>query len=410
MNNWWFGILGTTLTLQAAATAQPLTGSAELQMTAVATGVSTSSDIAVDGQGNVWIPSVTGTTIRRVSPGGVVTSFPFAAGSDLVRGLDGNIWFWLPNTTTMAAVMSLSLMRLDPDGAITTVIPGIQTNPWFSFGRGIAQDASGAFYFGAGDGRILRLAAGASSFESFGSTPGETRLASDPGTGAIYSGSSYRIHRVPPTGWNVAVYGNDVTPVPAGTSLTIHDHDVAWSGQVVALVNPGQPWLEVVACSEPHVYGALARIPDGWPGSPSLARGLGGDLYVASGDTLWRLTGTPATLTSGIPTGFNPLRLRLDGPPGNPILVTADAPGFALTVPAIGTFGTSLGLLPSFLVLADTLGIFTPAAPATGTPWTRDIQLPPSPLGVSFAVQGHVFSPTAANGLVMISNPLVVTL
>jgi hypothetical protein len=129
---------------------------------------------------------------------------------------------------------------------------------------------------------------------------------------------------------------------------------------------------------------------------------------VLAGNTLWRLSGTPAFLTAGRLANGS-LRLRLDGPSGNPLVVGADAPGFNLTLPGIGSFRTSLGLLPTFFVLADDFGILGAPIPTTGTPWTFTFTPPPIPVGLTVTAEGYVVHPGAANGIVTISNPLTVT-
>jgi streptogramin lyase len=85
--------------------------------------VSSPRDLTLGADGAVWFVNGGSDRIGRISPAGVVTTFPAALTSGISLGPDGNLWF--ANVTAAGAAIS----RMTPAGVITTFTdPGI-TSP-----------------------------------------------------------------------------------------------------------------------------------------------------------------------------------------------------------------------------------------------------------------------------------------
>lgn len=403
--------------LMATARAQPgpgpVFGPQDLTVSMVLGGLSVSGDMAVDGQGNLWTVSTQGAVggtngrLDVISPLGAVNAGAvtgLAEASDLIRGNDGNIYFWM-NT----GGGNSSLMRVTPGGnlsQVTTVVGGRALS--------IAQDAGGLFYVGyaAGNGIFqLEPATGVFLYHSVGIVGGDNRHLAFDAAGSLYVGDATRILKVPPSGMPTVVH-QPLQPVCPGCSIDLPDFD---QGHHAGLLVASR--YSVIASTAVTTYrsvkdtnrqtelGIFPAVIAG--GHEALARGISGDYYVFMIGRLYRLIGTPAILTFGL--GTNQATVDVDGPPGQALVAALDAPG--LNFPsAFGTFHTSLGTLPTFVLLDDGVGVFLPANPAAVTPWTAAYPLGPLPLNVQFTLEAYVLSNAATNGQFLITNSVTISL
>ncbi len=120
--------------------------------------------VAVDGAGNVFVADLGNSTIRRITPAGVVSTLagmPRQSGS--VDGIGAAARLSFPNAIAIdpAGVLWVTeesdgvLRKIMPSGAVTT----FAINPSFRVSNGIAVDGTGAVYLSSGFGAILRLTA-----------------------------------------------------------------------------------------------------------------------------------------------------------------------------------------------------------------------------------------------------------
>ena len=131
--------------------------------------------VALDGNGNLYVADAGNDTIRKVTPGGVVTTL---AGSPGVRGNDdgvgGAAQFEDPEGVAVDASgnvyvadnLNSTIRKVTPDGIVTTIggtpgvadgADGVGSKALFSFPRGVAISSDGTLYVAdAGNNRISK--------------------------------------------------------------------------------------------------------------------------------------------------------------------------------------------------------------------------------------------------------------
>jgi hypothetical protein len=361
----------------------------------------------VDAAGAVWMTSPTG-LVRWTATLGVQSSAH--PGSVLARGDDGHVY-----ALTSSIVSPLPL----PTGISTLRrIDGLTQVPIVASWSGdivfdFAADGQGGYFLATANG-IQRLGSGASS-----PAPHATGIAGawhrsvvfDPATGRLYAADAFHVVEI--TGASTSVLLADL-PGPAMYPWEFFDLVPGWHGHVLVL----RCFLEhaifplVASLKIPNgsidAFTATTVAYNGWEESfPSLATGPGGEAYLLTQGVLYQITGQPLLLSAGVPApGL--LQIDLDGPPNAPFLLAADqTAGQSWTYPGIGVFHTSLGQLPTFVVLLDGLGAFLPANPAVTLPWSLTVSVPAPPLGLPYVAEGYALGPAAANGWLHISNAAV---
>jgi hypothetical protein len=111
--------------------------------------------ITAGPDGNLWFTEEVGNKIGQITPGGVITEFPFRTSnpSVITAGPDGNLWF----TESYRPLAAGKIGRISPDGTITEfLIPTVN-----SFPLGITAGPDGNLWFVERDGnKIGRLIPG----------------------------------------------------------------------------------------------------------------------------------------------------------------------------------------------------------------------------------------------------------
>ena len=130
--------------------------------------------VATDASGNVYVPDTENSTIRKITPGGVVTTLAGTAGetgSD--DGTGGAASFYFPQGVAtdasgnvyVADTMNRTIRKITPGGVVTTLAgtaleagsnDGIGGAARFRFPFGVATDASGNVYVADMDNSTIR--------------------------------------------------------------------------------------------------------------------------------------------------------------------------------------------------------------------------------------------------------------
>lgn len=160
--------------------------------------------LAADNSGNIWVADTSDHTIRKIAPGGVVTTVAGQAGmpgsSD---GTGGAAHFHYPEGIAfdptsgnfyIADAGNCTIRRLTPEGVVTTVAgtPGVQGVSDGTGGAGqfwspmaIAMDSSGNAY--VGDGTAIRLVTPGGVVTTIAGQPGTSGTADGAGTAAQFN-------------------------------------------------------------------------------------------------------------------------------------------------------------------------------------------------------------------------------
>lgn len=282
------------------------------------------SNVAVDGAGNVYVADRNNSTIRKIAPGGVVTTLAGAPGVE--GGADGTAsaaQFYFPagiavdsaGNVYVADTENSTIRKVTPAGVVTTLAGleaqygsanGTGTAARFSYPCGVAVDANGnVFVADTGNSTIRAI------------TPGGvvTTLAGTPGAFGNSDGTGASAQFSQPTG--VAVDGSGNVYVADRYNSTIRK--ISPSGAVTTLAG--------LAGNNGGADGAGAAAQFNFPSG--VAVDGYGTVYVAdSGDNTIRrvtaggvvttLAGIPGTAGSGDGTGpaaqfSNPNGIAVDG-------------------------------------------------------------------------------------------------
>ena len=130
--------------------------------------------IAVDSTGNVYVADSGNSTIRKITPAGVVTTLAGTAGAQgSSDGLGAAGWFWYPRavavdgTGTVYVADNSTIRKVTPAGLVSTLAG--KAGPWgnadgtgpdaqFNAPAGIAVDNAGTVYVAdTGNGRIRKI-------------------------------------------------------------------------------------------------------------------------------------------------------------------------------------------------------------------------------------------------------------
>ena len=144
--------------------------------------------LAIDGSGNLYVADEGNRTIRKITPGAVVTTFAGLAGSAGFTDGPGSVArFYRPNGLALDGAANLyvvddqacSIRKVTPAGVVTTLAgsPGTSgaangtgSNARFQFPEGIAVDAAGALYVADSNNQTIRkgVAVGPNDFNGNG--------------------------------------------------------------------------------------------------------------------------------------------------------------------------------------------------------------------------------------------------
>ena len=131
--------------------------------------------MAIDADGNIYVADQNGPTIRRITPGGAVTTVGGRAGQG--AGVDGpsatsslyepvGVAIGIDGRLYVTENFGHVVRRIDPDGTITTIAGilaaqgstnGIGANARFSYPTGIVFDAAGDLLVFEWDRFVRRL-------------------------------------------------------------------------------------------------------------------------------------------------------------------------------------------------------------------------------------------------------------
>jgi hypothetical protein len=317
----------------------------------------------------------------------------------LRRNAAGNIYFWM-NTGAILA----DLCQLFPGGGIGTVQSYIGYQ-----GLGIAIDlASDEIYLGtkstspqAGIHRRAPIGGALTPVSPGIASSSQTHLVLDT-QGNLYVSNGGDVRRVTATG-TTTVY----TPGPSvqiqSLNVGVFDHLLAVEHTIVS---PTVFSARVVSITPEGLVAPLVDLGPVPPSPPPVAcldlAGTG--IYVLSQGALYHITG-PFTLLSVGSSAPGFLKARLDTLGTAPFVLAADVPGISFSIPGWGTFNTSLGTGPGWILLFDSIGIFHLPDPIS-TPWSQTVTAPP-PQGLTLSFQAYVVDVAAANGIIAISGPAI---
>jgi streptogramin lyase len=120
--------------------------------------------VAVDGVGNIYVADLNNSAIRKITPGGVVTTFAGTPGAwGLVDGPGGTAKFWGPSAVAVdqsgnvyvADTFNQAIRKITPGGIVSTLagshdqigyIDGLGDNARFNYPMGVAVDPVGNVY------------------------------------------------------------------------------------------------------------------------------------------------------------------------------------------------------------------------------------------------------------------------
>jgi len=131
------------------------------------------SGVAVDGTGNVFVANYLNSTIMKVSPAGVVSTY---AGVDTLKGANNGpaatATFYFPNSVAVDAADNVYvsdgvnnlIRKITPDGTVSTLagngLPGAVdstgTKASFNYPAGLAVDAAGNVYVADSNNNLIR--------------------------------------------------------------------------------------------------------------------------------------------------------------------------------------------------------------------------------------------------------------
>jgi sugar lactone lactonase YvrE len=143
--------------------------------TGTAAAFSTPWGIAVDGAGNLYVADTTNNRIRKVSPAAVVTTLAGSGTAGAVNGTGTAASFYLPagvaadrfGNVYVADTYNNRIRKIAPGGVVTTLAgrasPGAQDGPGatatFYYPEGVAVDGAGLVYVGDSNSNLIRKVA-----------------------------------------------------------------------------------------------------------------------------------------------------------------------------------------------------------------------------------------------------------
>jgi sugar lactone lactonase YvrE len=261
-----------------------LAGTPGVTGTADATGPAASftrpSGIATDGSGNVYVSDTYSETIRMIAPGGGVSTFAGTAGqSGSLDGTGASARFWWPSGLAMDATNNLyvadelnaTIRKITPGGAVTTVAgtPGIwgyldgPTNACYFFHPvGVAVDGTGNIYVLDQGNFVIRKVSSAGFVTTLAGTVGQYGHQDGPGASATFGECTSMTLDV--VGNLYVVDGNLIRVIsPDGQVGTL----AGSSGATLNQAQPGEPLLFRSTLQgivyDPFTAGLRVTLPNG---------------------------------------------------------------------------------------------------------------------------------------------------
>jgi len=251
--------------------------------------------VAVDGSGNAYVADYSNHTIREISSGGVVTTLAGTPGvTGTADGIGSAAQFWRPagvavdgsGNVYVADFYADTIRKIAPGGVVTTLAGGAGRGyadgqgsaAQFSLPYGVAVDKSGNLYVGDSGNAVVRKVTSAGFVTTIAGSPGNAGSKDGTGSGALFD-----------TPYGVAVDGNDNIYVTDNWNCTIRK--IA-SGGVVTTIS-GTP--RSFGYRDGPAGSALFSYPLG------IAVDVSGNLYVADSysDLIRKITNTGIVSTVG---------------------------------------------------------------------------------------------------------------
>ena len=265
-------------------------------------------NITTGADGNLWFSEHWGSSVGRITTSGVITEFPIPSGygvEDVAAGPDGNIWFTEWNNNKIG--------EITPAGAITEYdVPTANSNP-----AGITAGPDGNMWFTeAAANKIGRVTLHAGTGDITGTITDTNNVPLQGMKIRVYASVSDYFNDVDYKGWAVTdSYGHyDVSGLPAGDGYVIWFNDNG-SGNYITQFYDDQPsmltatpvtvtaggttsGINATFVSAGHITGTVTGVGDaGLPGVKVIAYksdGSGGWI-----DAGWTVTGTGGTYNVG---------------------------------------------------------------------------------------------------------------
>lgn len=161
--------------------------------------------VAVDSAGNVFVADTANSTIRKVSPAGVVTTFAGIAGSSgFTDGIGTAAQFSSPEGVAVDGAGNVyvadagnnSIRKIASDGTATTLAgsnlnsgskDGTGINAWFASPQGVAVDSGGNVYVADAGNNLLRKITPAGVVTTLGGAAGVTGSTDGSGSAALFN-------------------------------------------------------------------------------------------------------------------------------------------------------------------------------------------------------------------------------
>jgi len=166
----------------------------------------TPTSVAVDGAGNVYVADNAASTVRKITPDGVVTTLAGKAGSTgRSDGTGADALFNSPRGITADAAGdvyvadegSANIRKITPDGVVTT-LAGVAAKPGdtdgagtvarFGSPRGLTVDAAGNVYVADTDNNLVRKITPDGTVSTVAGSAGQTGNSDGTGAAALFSG------------------------------------------------------------------------------------------------------------------------------------------------------------------------------------------------------------------------------
>jgi sugar lactone lactonase YvrE len=163
-------------------------------------------DVTVDGAGNVYVADTTNFTIRKITPGGMVTTLAGLAGNfGSADGVGSNARFYAPRGVTVDSASNLyvadtfnhTIRKITSGGVVTTLVgsagnpgsaDGTGTNARFSYPHGLTVDSGGNLHVADNNNHTIRKITPSGVVSTLAGLAGNSGSTDGTGSNARFSG------------------------------------------------------------------------------------------------------------------------------------------------------------------------------------------------------------------------------